>query len=131
MRLDAAQLDAYVTDGYLVVAAPWPRELTRRLQRAVVAAAASPVEVLAAANEGARSTQWRLLPQPSTGSGCNVLDQCLEFLQVRGTLRFCVLSGKSFPGESLLCIETEWAPIKRVVIRPRGPESGHAASRGG
>ena len=78
MYLDAGQMARYIEDGYLVVACPWPAEMTERLRKAVEQVAAPPH----ARDDSARSTQFRLLPQEGTGSGCNVLDQCLEFLQV-------------------------------------------------
>ena len=81
MLLTDEQLAVYRADGYIVVPAPWPGALTSRLQSAV-AAVAAPEQQLEELNVGARSTQWRLQPQPETGSGANVLDQCLEFLQV-------------------------------------------------
>ena len=81
MLLTNEQLAVYEADGYIVVPAPWPTKLTVRLQSAVDQVAASE-HILEELNAGARSTQWRLQPQPDTGSGANVLDQSFEFLQV-------------------------------------------------
>eukprot|EP01052_Picozoa_sp_SAG31_P025025 SAG31_NODE_2168_length_6266_cov_11.946976_2_plen_337_part_00 len=81
MLLSEAQLASYAVDGYIVVPCPWPHSMTQVLQEAVLTNAASEAE-MAAENAHARSTQFRLLPQPDTGSQCNFLDQSLEFLQV-------------------------------------------------
>ena len=71
MRLTSAQLDQYVQDGYLVLDAPWPTELTRRLLAAVQQVAESPEAVEDFGLGRGGRTHYTLRPvQPGSCTWC-------------------------------------------------------------
>ena len=79
MRLDPEQLEVYERQGWLVLDAPWPRELTAALKSAVDVVAADPDEVRTAG--GHKWTHHTLAPQLPGSYWC-ALDHSEDFLQV-------------------------------------------------
>ena len=106
MRLDAAQLEHFRTQGFVVIPCPWPAALTATCladyERVIGKAATAPATPAELEDLPADLSKFRLRPAGGHESGWGTLDHSLPFLQAGrlAQVRAPVPSSESYAGGS-------------------------------